>query len=126
VADLSIVGTAPEQIMEGRQITYDLKIANNGPDTATDVSLHADPTFESVSVAASQEKCRMEASNVYCKFARLEKGKSISVKIVEQCPWNAYFQRPPGYEPREPPPRGKNSQVGAAEGEPNYECNTRF
>lgn len=121
VADLSLTVSAPEQIMEGRKITYELTVTNNGPDAATDVSLHADPTFDLKSVTSSQGKCRMAASNVYCKFSRLEKGKSISVKIVEQCPWGAYFQRE--YEPRETPPQAKSVRVSAAEGDPNYESN---
>jgi hypothetical protein len=120
-ADLELTGSAPQQVMEGRQLTYDLKIYNHGPDAATNVSLHADPTFEFVSVTTSQGTCRAEASNVYCKFPRLEKGAAITVKIVEQCGWGEYFHR--SYEPREPPPRNKFVQIGSDEVDPDGENN---
>jgi hypothetical protein len=90
-ADLSVTGTAPNRIMQGRTVEYDLKITNNGPDTANTISLHATPTLDFKSVAASEGKCLMAGSNVYCKFPRLEKDHSIDVKIVERCPWQESY-----------------------------------
>jgi uncharacterized repeat protein (TIGR01451 family) len=120
VADISVTGDAPEQVMEGRHVTYDLKVSNNGPDTATGVYLHAQPTFEFVSVSASEGQCRMEASNVHCKFASLSKGKSVSVKIIEQCRWGSYSPNFPG--------AGDNKyiQVESAELDPDFENNSLY
>lgn len=121
VADLTLTGTAPEQVMEGRMVTYDLKVTNNGPDTATGVSLHAQPTFEFVSATASQGTCRMEASNVHCKLANLEKGKSASVTIIEQCRWDSFSSNaPPNYA------EGKSIKVESAEVDQNYDNGSLF
>ncbi len=117
VADLSITGNAPEEVMVGRTVTYDLKLMNHGPDTATAISLHADPTFELVAATASQGKCRLEAMNVYCNLASLEKGKSLTVRIEEKVRWD-------GYVPEHNFPQGKTIQVGAAEGDSNLENNS--
>lgn len=87
-ADLEITGTGPAQVTEGRKVTYELKIRNNGPDEATAIRLHGQPTFQFVSVESTQGKCNMSAQNVYCKIPRLEKGASVDVKIIEQCEWN--------------------------------------
>ena len=86
-ADLEISGTGPARVTEGRSVTYELKITNKGPDAASAISLHADPTFSFASADASVGKCSMSAQNVYCKFPSLEKGRTIDVKIVETCPW---------------------------------------
>jgi len=88
--DLSLTGTGTQQVTEGQLVTYDLKLTNNGPDAATNISLEAYATgFSFVSVTASQGRCRM-AGNVYCKFPSLEKNRTIGVKIVEQCAWNSH------------------------------------
>jgi hypothetical protein len=87
-ADLEITGTGPSQVTEGRKLTYEVKIRNNGPDTATAIRLHAYPSFDLVSVEPTQGKCNMSAQNVYCKIPSLEKGGTVDVKIVEQCAWN--------------------------------------
>src|ERR1043165_2123467 len=85
-ADVAISGTGPAQVTEGRLVKYELKVTNNGPDTATGIILHAYPAFEFVSADASQGKCIMAGQNVYCKFPSLEKGRAVDVKMVFRCP----------------------------------------
>jgi hypothetical protein len=116
VADVSVTGSAPEEAMVGRTVIYDLKLMNHGPDTATSISLHADPTFELVAATASQGKCRLEASNVYCNLGSLEKGKSLTVRIEEKVRWD-------GYNAEHNFPQGKTIQVDCAEGDSNFENN---
>lgn len=130
VADLSIEGTAPEQVVEGAAVTYDLTVVNHGPDTATGIALHATSSFEFVAVKASQDKCRMEANNVYCSFTSLEKDKTISIKIIEKCPWDRYFHiGPPGQDPpgreNETGSENKFVDVHASEGDPTFDNNTK-
>jgi Domain of unknown function DUF11 len=118
-ADLSLTGTFTEQVMVGRPVIYDLTLTNLGPDTATDISFHADNTFHVLSVNASQEKCRTDGAHVYCKFASLEKGKSISIKIEERCDWDTYNPNSPVVDQGET----KNVEVKSPEGEPNPDNN---
>jgi hypothetical protein len=122
-ADLILTGTAPEQVTEGRLITTDLKITNKGPAAATDIELHGVPTvtYENfVSVTPSEGKCRMEAANLYCTFASLEKDHSIDIKIVERCPW--YITEPPGTDKRNGLLQ-KMIELRATEDDPFFENN---
>lgn len=120
-ADLQLTGTATPQVTEGRLVTYELKVTNRGPDTATGIALHSNPTFSFVSVKASQGKCNMLGQNVYCKFPSLEKDRSIDIKIIERCEWSR--QRP------NDPPEPENTSgikvitVGSSELDPSYENN---
>jgi len=122
-ADLELTGTVNPQVTEGRTVTYELKVTNKGPDTATGIALKAQPGFEFVSVEASQGKCRMAAQNVYCKFASLEKNRSIDVKIVERCEWDRHF--PTGLsDPQKPNAEvSKYIRVGADEPDSSYDNN---
>lgn len=119
-ADLVLSGTAAEQVTEGRTFTSDLKLTNKGPAAATGIQLHAVPTTQFVSVTPSEGKCRVEAANIYCTFASLEKDHSIDIKIVERCPWST-----PGTRESE---EGigllaKVVEVGAAEQDPFFDNN---
>ena len=101
-ADVAISGTGPSQVTQGRLVTYELKVTNNGPDTATRIVLHAYPAFEFVSADASKGKCTMGGQNVYCKFPGLEKDSAVEVKIVYRCPWGPNLDGPASYETSNP------------------------
>jgi len=122
-ADLQITGTATSHVIEGRTVTYELKITNKGPDAASAISLHSDPSFSFLSATPSQGKCTMGGQNVYCKFPSLDKDRTIDVKIVERCEWRQHFPNaPPGYET----PTSlvaKHITVGATEQDPDFENN---
>ena len=124
-ADLEITGTAPSQVTEGRSLTYELKVTNKGPDAASAISLHAQPSFSFVSADASVGKCRMEAQNVYCKFPMLEKGRTIDVKIVERCPWGPNIPLAPPGE-KQTATVHKSIMIGATEQDPVGENNQLF
>jgi uncharacterized protein DUF11 len=122
-ADLQLSGNAPTHVTEGESVTYELKITNAGPETATGIRLHADPSFSFVSVEASDGKCNMSAQNVYCKIPTLEKGRSVDIKIVERCEWNRHFPNgPPGYE-NPTSVVSKNITVGSTERDPSFADN---
>jgi hypothetical protein len=122
-ADLELTGNASPQVTEGQSVTYELKIRNVGPDTATGIRLHADPSFSFVSVESSEGKCSMAGQNVYCKIPSLEKDRSVDIKIVEQCAWNSHFPNaPPGYEKPTSEVR-KYITVGSTERDPDFENN---
>jgi len=122
-ADLELTGTGPEQVTEGQEVTYELKITNAGPETATGIRLHAAPSFPFVSVDASKGKCRMSGQNVYCKISSLEKDQSVKIKIVERCEWNrtSYNGLTAGDNPR--PIVVKDISVGSIERDTNVENN---
>jgi hypothetical protein len=119
-ADLVLTGTASAEVTEGRTFTSDLKLTNKGPATATGITLHAYQVENSASVTPSVGKCRVDAANIYCTFASLEKDQSIDIKIVERCPW---------YEPDPSRPEqrigllGKFFEVGGTERDPFAENN---
>ncbi len=84
-ADLAITMTdTPDPVGAGTQLTYTLKVTNNGPDVATGVAL-ADslPTSTSlVSVTFTQGTCTVNASNIACALGDLAKDASATVTIV--------------------------------------------
>ena len=87
IADLTLSGTASEQVTEGRLVTSDVKLTNKGPAAASSITLHGLPMRNLVSITPTEGKCRLVADNIYCNFASLEKDHSIDIKIVERCPW---------------------------------------
>lgn len=120
-ADVAISGTGPSHVVQGRLVTYELKVTNKGPDTATGIVLHAYPAFEFVSADASQGKCTMSGQNVYCKFPSLEKDRTVDVKIVFRCPWGPNLG-PASYE-KPNPSVFKSISVGSTEQDPFHENN---
>jgi hypothetical protein len=87
-ADLEITGTGPSRVTEGQKVTYEVRIRNNGPDTATAIRIGGFSSFPIVSIETTQGKCNDFAQNVACKIPSLEKGGAVDLKIVEQCPWD--------------------------------------
>ena len=125
-ADLEITGTVPAQVTEGRSVTYELKVTNKGPDAASAISLHAQSSFEFVSVDASVGKCNSAAQNVYCTFPMLEKGRTIDVKIVERCPWGPNIPLPPPSNEKQTATVAKSIRIEATEQDPVGENNQLF
>lgn len=99
VADLAVTGaTAPEQVMEGRPLTYTFKVTNKGPEAATDVHLHTQlgQGVPDTAAAASQGVCRYYAGNVYCNLGEIAAGASATVTINTRCGWGSYSPDRPG------------------------------
>ncbi|MGH9574107.1 MAG: C25 family cysteine peptidase [Candidatus Acidiferrales bacterium] len=82
--DISIVKTAsPEPVDQGTNLTYTLRVTNNGPAVASNVSV-SDPlptevTFTSVST--TQGTCSQSAGTVVCSLGTLSVGSQVTVII---------------------------------------------
>jgi len=123
-ADLQITGSVQSQVTEGQQVTYELKVTNNGPDTATGIRVHHERGFAFVSVETTEGKCHMLGGNGDCKIPSLEKGRSVEIKIVEQCEWgNQSYDLPPGTDAPGASQVTKFVRVGATEIDPSFEDN---
>jgi hypothetical protein len=94
-ADLKIIGSDIQSI-EGRRVSYTLRVSNLGPDDATNIIFHqvnwmatnsATLFFDRISATSTSGKCHNFGGNIYCKFPKLEKDKTIEVKLVDRCPW---------------------------------------
>jgi bacillolysin len=84
-ADLSLsVTDSPDPIEVGNDLTYTLDVTNNGPDTATDVTLTdtlpASVSF--VSVTPSAPTCNESSGTVTCDLGSLNNGDTSTVTIV--------------------------------------------
>ena len=85
MADLSVFQTVtPGQITVGNNLMYTLTVANNGPDTATEVLLKdiLPPVVTFVSVTPAQGSCTFFSSAVTCALDTINKGSSVTVKIT--------------------------------------------
>ena len=123
-ADLQLTGSVQAQVTEGQQVTYELKVTNAGPDTATGIRVHHERGFAFVSVEASDGKCNVLGDNGDCKIPSLEKGRSVDIKIIELCAWgNQSYDLPPGTDAPGASQVTKFIIVGATERDPSDEDN---
>jgi hypothetical protein len=122
-ADLQLTGSVQEQVTEGQRVTYELKITNAGPDMATGIRLHSERGFAFVSIDTSEGKCNLMGGNGNCKIPSLEKGRSVDIKIIEQCEWGPHYDLPPGADAPGASQVTKFITVGATERDPSFENN---
>jgi uncharacterized repeat protein (TIGR01451 family) len=85
VADLQIEKTdAADPVVIGENVTYDLKVTNNGPDTATNVvvmdQLPSNSAF--VSATPSQGMCTHTGNKITCNLGDLANGEMATIQIV--------------------------------------------
>ncbi|MEE8586744.1 MAG: DUF11 domain-containing protein [Acidobacteriota bacterium] len=76
-------GNGVVRVMQGRQVSYVITIANNGPDEATNVVV-TDALPEGMDITAAvpdQGSCEIVAGTVSCDLGRLEDGESAVVRI---------------------------------------------
>ena len=81
--DLAISKTAPERGVVGEGMTYSIQVSNNGPDTATGVTM-TDPLPEGVGpgfIQTSQGTCSSIARSVTCDVGTLASGASALITI---------------------------------------------
>ena len=91
VADLSVTKTdSPDPVLVNQELTYAIGVQNNGPSTATSVSvsdtLPAGVTY--VSATPSQGTCSQSAGTVSCSLGTIANGSSASVQIKVVPPTN--------------------------------------
>jgi uncharacterized repeat protein (TIGR01451 family) len=83
-ADVSLTKSAPPgPVTVGTNVTYTIKVKNNGPDTATDVELTdvLPGTVNLVSVTTSAGSCG-GTSTIVCDLGTLANGAEVTVTIV--------------------------------------------
>ncbi len=83
-ADVSIVKTAsPEPVDQGTNLTYTLRVTNNGPAVADGVvvtdPLPSEVTF--VSVSTTQGTCKQTGTTVSCTVGSLSVGSQVTIVI---------------------------------------------
>jgi uncharacterized repeat protein (TIGR01451 family) len=83
-ADLSITQTdAPDPVFAGQRLSYDIRIRNDGPATATGVTmieeLDAGVRFESA--AASRGSCAESGGAVRCDLGALASGEAATIAV---------------------------------------------
>lgn len=86
-ADLSITKTdSADPVNEGAELTYTLKIANAGPDTANGVEVidTLPSQLDFVSADASQGTCDLQGKKVTCQLGTLANGATATVTIRVQ------------------------------------------
>ena len=84
VADLALTKSdSPDPVLSGDQLTYDLDVHNDGPASATGVSLtDALPTGVTfVSATPAQGSCLLSGSNVICALGTIANGATVNVEI---------------------------------------------
>ncbi|HKQ87773.1 MAG TPA: C25 family cysteine peptidase [Candidatus Acidoferrales bacterium] len=83
-ADVSIVKTAsPEPVDQGTNLTYTLRVTNNGPAVADNVTV-SDPLPTEItftSVATTQGTCSQSAGTVNCSLGSLSVGSQVTIVI---------------------------------------------
>ena len=80
--DLSVEKTGPAMVVKGNDVTYQITVTNNGPATATGVSL-ADPTPSGLSFVTADAPC---GSGFPCSLSNLTAGGSATVNVTFHVP----------------------------------------
>lgn len=84
-ANLAIEKTATEA-MAGAQMTYTIKVTNNGPADAANVTIVDQLPKELTFVSASNGNCAVDAGTLKCALGTLGAGNSLSVNVVMDVP----------------------------------------
>lgn len=79
--DLSIVKTGPAQTTEGNAVTYTLAATNNGPTTATGVTV-SDPVPANTTYVSGSPGCTLGGGVVTCTAGTLAPGASQSFQLT--------------------------------------------
>ncbi|MBI5100624.1 MAG: DUF11 domain-containing protein [Nitrospirae bacterium] len=80
--DLAVVKTGPAMVVLGSDLTYQIKVTNNGPAAATGISL-ADPTPSGLSLASATAPC---SGGFPCSLSNLASGASTTVNVTYNVP----------------------------------------
>lgn len=86
-ADLAVAKTdTPDPVIAGQQLTYDIRVTNNGPSTARNVRLDdplpAGVSFSGYSLLEGTGSCAMVGTVLSCDFGELAPGAGARVVIT--------------------------------------------
>jgi len=91
-SDIAVsVASSPDPVVTGKRLTYTITITNNGPDTATGVSMTdlLPSGVVLISTNASQGSCYDSADTVSCDIGNVGNGENVTVSIVVTAPETA-------------------------------------
>jgi uncharacterized repeat protein (TIGR01451 family) len=82
---LKVSKTGPTTLVQGAMANFQITVANSGTVPATNLTItdHVDPALEPKQ--ASQAPSEWDGADLIWRAARLDPGKSISIKIICQC-----------------------------------------
>jgi uncharacterized repeat protein (TIGR01451 family) len=83
-ADLSISQTdSPDPVLAGQRLTYDIRVRNDGPATATGVSVldELDPRVRFESATTSRGACAHASGVVRCDLGNIPTGESAAITV---------------------------------------------
>ena len=81
-ADLSVTKSGPAEIIAGNNITYIIKVSNNGPAMATGITL-TDPTPSGLNFVSADAPC---GTGFPCNLGSLVSGSSITIQATYNVP----------------------------------------
>jgi uncharacterized repeat protein (TIGR01451 family) len=84
-ADLAIAQTdSPDPVLAGQRLTYDIRVRNDGPATATGVTVleELDASVRFVSATPSRGSCGQSAGIVRCDVGTMPAGGTATVTVV--------------------------------------------
>ncbi len=84
-ADLSITKTAPATVPAGGEVTWTLKVTNQGPDDATGVTI-TDPLPAGVVFVSADSPCTQASGTVTCPVGALAAGASQTLTVKATAP----------------------------------------
>ena len=80
-ADVAIVKTGPALVTEGQTYSYTLAVTNNGPATATGVTV-SDPLPANTTFVSASAGCTLAAGTVTCNVGTLASGAGASFTVT--------------------------------------------
>jgi uncharacterized repeat protein (TIGR01451 family) len=111
-ADLSITkADSKDRAPVGRDLTYTLTVTNNGPDSASDVTVvdQLPPTVVFVSATSDSASCGESSGTVFCTLGTVPSEGIVTIDIVVR--------------PTEAGPITNTASVGSATSDPNQDNN---